>query len=515
MTPRARRRLHGRLRRLLPAPLLLLLPLPGALAPTGAGPLAAQETIREEQLPLAPSRSVVEIDPDLRRELGLFPEVQAFTGARLFRTDAGRLILEVSARRDGTTVRERRSLTPDELEAFRAELDTRFADAGRSGAVSREGRGGLVLGQTLLGLGFYSWAVPTVLDLDGDRAVVATSLLTAGASFYLPYRITRSIPVTDTHRNLALWGGTRGILYGYLASSAASGIDDDHDRLHLGAAVAGSVAGSVAGYHLARAVALDEGTGTLWTTMADVGALAGLGAAQLSGFFDEVTVTREADTAPGGEPVVHQETRSAHPRAARLTVLAGVGTGLAAGRWLGGRSDWSVGDAFGLRSTTALGGQLLLPLAELLGDDGGREDRYAAALLLGGIGGIAAGERLFRRESFSGSDGLLVNAGHLAGGLTALGLTWLAVGDDAENELLYLTTTALGSAAGFTLTYRALSRAGFSGSATEPQGPRAPTGGGGEIRFHPSGLTAALLRGGGLPGGNRSRTIPPLISIRF
>ena len=58
-----------------------------------APPLAAQ-VVREVQVPLDPERGVVEVTPDLRRELGLFPEVAGFESARLFRQDDGALILE-------------------------------------------------------------------------------------------------------------------------------------------------------------------------------------------------------------------------------------------------------------------------------------------------------------------------------------------------------------------------------------------------------------------------------------
>lgn len=480
-----------------------------ALVAVGAPALAGQEPATEEQVPLAPDRSVVEVGPDLRRDLGLFPGVDGFTAARLFRTDDGRLILEISARRDGRIVRERRPVTEEELAALRADLDTRFARIGRSGVVSREGRGGLVLGQTLLGLGFYSWAVPFILDLEGDRASVATALLTAGASFYVPFRLTRSVPVTETHRNLALWGATRGILYGYLAGSAAAGVEEDHDRLETGAALTGSVAGSLLGYRMAEWAGLDKGTGTLWTTMTDIGSLAGLGVAQVAGFFDDVAVERSSSL-PGE---TFTEIRNAHPRAARLTVLAGAGAGLAAGRWLGARSDWTDGDVFGLRSTTALGGQLVLPVVELFVDsDSDRDTWYAGGLLAGGVAGIAVGERLFRDQSFSGGDGLLLNAGHVAGGLTALGLTWLAVGDEAEDELLYVTTTALGSAAGFALTYRALAgrRGRESGSGPEDGAPDGQDRRGMTLQVHPLGLTGALLP----PGGDLPRSAP-LLSIRF
>jgi len=81
-----------------------------ALLCLGASALEGQETEVEEQVPLLPSLSVVEVDAALRRELGLFAEVEGFDAARLFRSGDGRLILEISRRREGRLVRERRTL---------------------------------------------------------------------------------------------------------------------------------------------------------------------------------------------------------------------------------------------------------------------------------------------------------------------------------------------------------------------------------------------------------------------
>ena len=69
---------------------------------------AAAQTTRETQVPIDPERGVVEVGPDLRRELGLFGDVAGFQIARLFRQDDGTLVLEISRLADGTLVRDRR-----------------------------------------------------------------------------------------------------------------------------------------------------------------------------------------------------------------------------------------------------------------------------------------------------------------------------------------------------------------------------------------------------------------------
>src|SRR5688500_20167427 len=159
-------------------------------------PALGAQQVREVQVPLDPERGVTEVGPDLRRELGLFPGVDGFQSARLFRQDDGTLILEISRVEGGTLVRERQRLGDQQIAAFRADLGERFAAQGRTRAVDRSGRSGLVLMETVLGIGLYGWAVPVGFDVDSDRGAVASYLLTAGLSFYLPYRITRDASVS-------------------------------------------------------------------------------------------------------------------------------------------------------------------------------------------------------------------------------------------------------------------------------------------------------------------------------
>lgn len=403
--------------------------------------LSAQEV--ERQVPVDSTLGLVEITPEIRRELGLFPEVERFEAARLFATAQGRFVLEITSEPRGRLTRERRIMAPEEVARFRSELARRVAVRGGAVARSSEGRGGLVLGETLLGLGFYGPVLPIVFDVDSDRGAVAAYLLTAGASFYLPYRLTRNRSVTDTHRRLTLYGATRGALLGGTLGSLIEG-DHGDERVYLGLAMAASVAGSLAGFGAARP-SVSEGKAALWSTMGDFGFAFGFGAAAAAGFYD-----RESVIAEGG----FSDERYVNLRAGHALGLLGAAGGLATGYWLGEREDYTVGDATVLRSSGLLGAQLALPVANVLGGDD--EGPYMTAALSGAALGIVAGNRLLRPEAFSPSQGLLVAAGQLAGGLSALGLTYLL--SSGADDLAYLTTSALGSAAGFALTFRALRR---------------------------------------------------------
>lgn len=460
-------------------------------APASAG---AQEVVREVQVPLAPERGIVEVDAALRRELGVFPGVEGFVAARLFETAGSGWVLELTLREEGRTVRERRRMSDDELAGLRERITAGLAARGMDRAVSRDGRGGLVIAQTGLGLAFYGWAVPAVLDIDSQRGAVAAYLLTAGASFLVPYRLTRRITVTDAHRDAVVWGGTRGIAYGLLVGDALT-LDDDEsfdgesdERVVLGLGLATSVAGSVLGYQAVDPASHDRGDVALWSTGGDFALAYGFGTAMALGLYDaerecfeDVCVDRETEATAAG-----------HLTTAALG-LAGL---YGARKWSEVR-DYTVGDARALLSFGLLGGQVALPAAWALFqdvDDG--ERALAASVVAGSAAGLWLGDGVLERRSLSSGEGLLVQAGHAAGGLLAAGLTYLLDDDGDEDELLYMTTTAAGSVAGSLLTFRAIADA--NGGPARPGSARGAPGTPGvrrgpTLEIDTAGLWTALL----------------------
>ena len=470
------------------------------------GAAIAQQPTREAQIPLDPERGVLEIGTALRLQLELFPDQEGFQTARLFRQDDGSLVLEVSRIEQGRLVRERRPWTDAELATFRSDLAGRFAAQGQSGAVDREGRSGLVLTETLLGLGLYGWAVPEGFHIDSSRGAVAAYLLTAGLSFYLPYRITRNASVSLAERNAAVWGATRGIVYGPLVGNLLNGPDDPNESFEASdqrsatsalSVLGMSLAESVLGYQIAQGLGASEGEVAFWSAGGDFGIPFGFGLAYLAGLFDENVQRCEFDLCVVDEYV---------------GTRAGYGATLAmamASPWLARLSGqggyYTAGDARALRSMGVLGAQLVLPLAWAAFQQGDRsEDKpLVAAVLAGSAAGIWLGNHVLRERSLTGGDGLLVLAGHLAGGLGALGVTYLLDGGERADDLVYLTTSALGSAAGALLTLQAVS-GGSSGRA-------ASSGTGVGIEFTPAAVVMPLLakrQFGGSAGA-------PFLTIRF
>ncbi len=433
------------------APLIVLLFGPAFLGFLVPCPASGQQVVeRERQTWILPDAEVLEISRDLRDRLGLFPDIRDFQVARLFFTADGATVLEIEAREDGRLVRERRVLDSEELEAFRDSLALQMADALPSRRLTREGRGGLVLGQTLLGLGYHGWAVPVALDVNSPRSAVAAYLIAAGASFYLPYRLTRDRSVTEVHRTLSLYGGTRGIASGFLLGDIVLGEPEGGDqtrRARLGGGLAVSAAGSTLGFMAVDWLQPSEGQAELWGAMGDAGLAAGAAVAYLVGPYQSRTIVIED---PWGS---WEESRRRNRRAGHAITLAGQGLGLAGGVWLASRQDYETGDVSVLRSAIVLGVQTGATVASLAE----AEDEGAVAMMLaGGLATLALADRGLGPRGLGTGEGLLVNAGHVAGSAVALGITYLLVDPSNSRESIFLTSSTLGGWAGAVLVWRAV-----------------------------------------------------------
>jgi hypothetical protein len=242
-----------------------------------------------------------------------------------------------------------------------------------------------------------------------------------------------------------------------------------------------------------------QGTADFRETLADFSTAAGFGLAYVAGLYDdeiivgdEGTVTDEPDLLP-----------------AHLLALGVAGAGITAAHWAGEDGRYTSGDVHVLRSIGVLGAQALLPVANLIDDDDAKI--HVAAAIAGAAPALFLGDRILRRQDFSGGDGLLVAAGHLAGGLLGAGLTYLADLDTDRDDLIYIAATTAGSAAGLLFTYRALADRAASSTALRGEAAAASRGRGVEVSVSPAGLLP--LFAGSRGGGSPLRT--PLLTMRW
>jgi hypothetical protein len=488
--------------------------LVAAAALLSAVPAAARaqvpegEVRREAVVALDPARGIGVLEARLRGELGLFGEVEGFVSATLLRPlEGGGWVLELTTRLGGETVRERRPLDAAGLAELRSRIAAAFEARGLTGAVEREGRGGLVLSSTLLGLGYYGWAVPDALGIDSERGTLAGYLLTSGASFLVPYLATRSRAVSRAAASGATWGGTRGIALGTILGDllALEAEDDNRRRARNGVGVLGSVLTGLAGFAYAGHADHDRGRVALAGALGDFALAGAFTTAYALGLY-KGEIECEGDVCGGPSS---EARRGGHAVGLALG-MAGVGIAARHARDARiGRGDVRV-----LQSSGVLGVQLVAPLAwAALHDGGDAEERaFAGILVAGAAGGLLVGHRYGVGRALTPSDGLLVLAGHLAGGAAALGITHL-LDDDDRDATVYLSTSGVGSLAGALFTYRAVSGGAQRDGPGAAPGARAGRAG---VEFHPLGLLAGVAqraRGGRESSG--TLRIPPLLTIRF
>jgi hypothetical protein len=451
---------------------LFLLGVLGAFAPVSA---------QEVQVALDEAGRVHEIDRSLASRLGLFlddyPQLQV---VRLYRIDAERYVLEVTGQREGETVRERVPLTAAEVGSLRARVSAALAARAPEVALDQEGRFLLLGTTTLLGVGFYGWAVPVILNMSDGRATLATYMFTAGASFVGPFLYTRDRPVTYGMANAGFWGATRGIGVGTGLLALAD--PNAGSRAFTAAAFAGSVGGGLAMYTWALRTDMSAGDAHVIGNHGDFGAAWALSAMLM--------------------------TRATDDRATAAMGLTGVGAGLAIGTARAGRLPYTWGDAEIQRGAFYLGmyNGLALWSAFVGGDVSRGEERFlGAAFIAGSAGGLLLADRLLPGHDFSAGQGILVNLGTVAGGLVGLGAAVLIAPDNPDSPAIFFTLSALGANAGFGLTYLAL--------ADDARRAAGRQRGSLEVDFNP----AALL---GLRSDGPLRVLPegyrlPLISGRY
>lgn len=468
-------------------------PLVLALLALMFGSTGISAQIRETQLPILPERDLLEIDSDLQSRLSLFQEFPGFQTARLFQTPNGGYVLEITIREGDSLVRERRPLDGAALDALREVIRSSLTLSGA--AVTQEGRAGLILGHTALGLLYYGWAIPSATDMQDTQGPLATYLLASGASFLIPFMATKSSDVTKAHRTASLWGASRGIWAGWLLGGVVGdGMDeDDLDDLRLGVGVATSVASSILGYKSVDWMNLSHGQAQTMNVMGDFGLFGGVALAAGIGLYDDKAYPDEFESRWEGN---------------LFALGAGVAT-VAAGRWMSRDDSYTVGDGRALRATGFLGATVGAAAGDLFTDE---DDK---AVLLGlvagaGVSTLLGHNFLVNELDFTSGQGLLVLTGQIAGGLVGLGIGVL-IDENAESDL-FTSAAALGSLAGYGLAYGAFKDEAARAHRNRASGGQGAAEGGVDVQFQLSGLLLPLMN----KGGPSSRfTSAPILTIRF
>jgi len=399
-----------------------------------AAPLLADEIRTEHVVPMDSGGRILEITPDLRRQLELFPEVEGFARARLFAGENGAHVLDITFRGGDRESRQLRPFSTAAVDSLRARLDAYLGRPQLGRSLDHSGRGELVFDGVVMSLAVYGPFAPVVLGVRGSRPGLAAYMLTCSAGFYAPYRLTRHTPVTQAHRNLTRYGATRGLVAGFflkhlIMGSGTSG-SDDAPRAAFRFATGTSVSAAWLGFRCVNWRGYTHGQAEAVGVMGDFGLASGAGLAWVLGLYGEDRARRPGDA----------------------VTLACAGAGLWLGEQMARRQPYTQGDALVLRAGGVAGAIAALPLVNATGTESSRA--HVAGTLAGGVAGIALTDHLLERCDFTFGESLIVSGGEVAGALLGLGLTYLADTDGEFDDLAYFTSAAVGGLGGFTLTFR-------------------------------------------------------------
>lgn len=370
--------------------------------------------------------SVMAIDADLEKRLGLFVDIAGFQEALLYQAADSSYTLEIFRRSDGATERIRRSMSPTEGAEFRRRVTDRIAALPTIAVLDQSGRTGLLIGTTGLGLTFYGIAVPMAADVDDTRGAVGLYMLTAASSFFVPFFLTQNSAVTEPQAGMTIYGGLKGIADGMFLYGLATGSDGfDEASGPLWSGIGGGVIEAVIGFNVARR--MDGAHVRLLANGGTMGNLLGLGGGYLIDFDDF--------------------------RGYAAMMLAGTAGGYLATNVLYRTGQYTEGDAEVFSTTTTFGAGVPIGLLHMAGVDDGKT--LVAAGMFGVVAGGWLGHRIAVGHDYTTPQGSLTGIGTMSLGLLGAGIGYL-VSPENDNEAMGRRVAggaALGTIAGFGLMY--------------------------------------------------------------
>jgi len=190
-----------------------------------------------------------------------------------------------------------------------------------------------------------------------------------------------------------------------------------------------------------RSADMTAGTAHAIGLAGDIGALAGLAFANLTGLDQHDKSETE-----------QSNNKDQAARMLALCALGGGGLGYLGGHLWAADRGLTWGDVEAMRLPIAIGSAAGATIVDWTNTSSSRA--YVSALLLGGVGGTVLGERLVREKDYAVGQGFLLDLGTFAGALASMGTVYLISGSDRSE--VYLTSSVLGAAAGFTALYLTL-----------------------------------------------------------
>ncbi len=412
---------------------------------------------QEKQVPFFPEQDIVTIEKNYAKKMSFFTEYEHFIEAKLYESLAGEYALEIFYLKDGELLKDRIIMTPEEKQAYLDNMLKMYAAQQTAGeevttaeieVLSQRGRPAMLVVNTAAGLGYYGWAVPAAFGFEDTKAFVSTYMLVAGASFLIPYQLTKNLDVSPAQAYFTYYGQSRGVLHGWSLGELMTknidyddyngnweAYDRDRDRKNqtlFAMGTLGSAASGFAAFKLADRWDYNVGDVSTLQMWGDVGTISGLLMSDIFDFYEK----NNTDAIFG-------------------TLLLTSAGGMAVGKLFGDTKNYTLGDAIMYRSTILLSCFLPVTLVHYFEPDDFTP--YATAGLLGIASGSFLGWKATHNKNFETSQAIFTALGEIAGGLFGLGLGYLIAPDNSDGKLI-MTTTTLGAFAGYGLMYSSFSK---------------------------------------------------------
>lgn len=396
---------------------------------------AAGAQIIERPVPFDSAAIVMVVTPRIAERAGLGPPSWPVSGdfveARLYTVTDSTYILTV---RRASGVVERYNVSAADRNAIRVSVSRLPPDVVRE---RNDAGNAFIRNQTLLGLALYAPAFSYAIGEDNATSATAGYLVVAGGTFFAASEVARRMFISRAQNDLSVNTG----LNGGLGTATLIYILGGNDRTRAAGALIGGLAGTGIGLAWGRGMTEAEAVGAGFGS--HLGALIGWGTVSTLDGDPRCTVS------PEGFPTCRERISD---KAKAFTVLASGLVGYPLGVLYPRNSNYNVtpGDIQMLWPALAVGalaGVSLLP-------ESPRESTAWAALTLGGIAGVLAGDRfLVRRADHSRTDASRVTLGTGAGALMGLGIAAL-IDNDLGNPQMAFTLMTLGGLTGLIVTER-------------------------------------------------------------
>jgi len=363
------------------------------------------------------------ITPSMAEGTDYFADYPGFQQATVYKTTTDELILEIIYRQEGAFLKERKTVSQDELNRICDEVMAKMTAAVHDdNDADRDGRRkiiGATMGYSLL---YYGWALPVSFDAKSSDSYSGAYLLIGASGYFIPMLATQNSTITKGMAKGYTYGCFLGITHGLALGTLINGGTNANST--LGISVLTSVAEGIGGLQYARNHQLSRAYMRTMGSMGTWGLAYGMGL-----------------------PLLAESRDNAVYAGAALGMSA---LGVFAGDQLAAKLKPADGDVTVINGMGLIGAFLPLAIVNTFNGAEADEKAYVGGAILGSLAGLTLGFRKTSKMDYTRSEGNIVMLGIIAGGLIGSG-TALLVGTEGPTGTWLVGAGMLG---GFLLADR-------------------------------------------------------------